>query len=457
MAYKEKYALDITPQGDTVRESIKKNRDEILEVAKNIDLKSGGGATGLRNRVLTGKISNGQFSFLSGDSLGVIIDGTQTPLIVSFAEGFNEYGAVDYIISVTGKVSAWTLLPNKTQYLYIERSNAGAISYGSTTVLPVRKGEPPESILNAMYYNDLVDRMYVYNGTQWEAVQRVFVAIVTTDSTSVREISYYTPTINQKLIENNSVTNDKLADASVTARNISDGEVKTKHIGDEQVTKEKLSADVKKYITDGITNVTNDFNSHKDDLNAHKSLFDKCIKNIEFMNGALHVEKGTLFNEPIDIITNNEEDTFGMGASVSLVKSLINRIRVKDDIDVARALKNQSVLNALGISYQIYDVNNWYIKLGSLFGDMIVQGGSFPLNRQSEQFPKIMFPTAFNNSAYYLGFSVITGPASNYIMDIDASVLQREVTKEWFKYEVHSRWDEILDQKYHSYWIALGK
>ena len=43
MAYKEKYPLDITPQGDTVQDSIKKNRDELLNVAQQMELKAGGG------------------------------------------------------------------------------------------------------------------------------------------------------------------------------------------------------------------------------------------------------------------------------------------------------------------------------------------------------------------------------------------------------------------------------
>ena len=100
MAYKEKYPLDITPQGDTVPESIKKNRDELLNVAQQIELKAGGGGTGggggggLRNRVLSGKVSNGEFSFLTGDNLSVMIAGRQTPVLVSFAAGFNDYGAV---------------------------------------------------------------------------------------------------------------------------------------------------------------------------------------------------------------------------------------------------------------------------------------------------------------------------------------------------------------------------
>ena len=99
MAYKEKYPLDITPQGDTVPESIEKNRNELLNIAKEMDLKagSGGAGGGLRNRVLSGKVSNGEFSFLTGDNLSVMIDGSQTPVLLSFADGFNDYGAVDYV------------------------------------------------------------------------------------------------------------------------------------------------------------------------------------------------------------------------------------------------------------------------------------------------------------------------------------------------------------------------
>ena len=120
MAYKEKYPLDITPQGDTVPESIKKNRDELLNIAQQIELKAGGGGTGggggggLRNRVLSGKVSNGEFSFLTGDNLSVMIDGSQTPVLVSFADGFNDYGAVDYIQTINRKQSAWSLPANST-------------------------------------------------------------------------------------------------------------------------------------------------------------------------------------------------------------------------------------------------------------------------------------------------------------------------------------------------------
>ena len=200
MAYKEKYPLDITPQGDTVPESIKKNRDELLNIAQQIELKAGGGGTGggggLRNRVLSGKVSNGEFSFLTGDNLSVMIDGSQTPVLVSFADGFNDYGAVDYIQTINRKQSAWSLPANSTSYLYIERSASGGLTYGSTTLEPLRQPNAPAAATDKMYYNTKKEKMNVYTGTYWKSILRVVVAIVVTDATRVKSIKYYDPYLN---------------------------------------------------------------------------------------------------------------------------------------------------------------------------------------------------------------------------------------------------------------------
>lgn len=200
MAYKEKYPLDITPQGDTVQDSIKKNRDELLNVAQQMELKAGGGSSGggggLRNRVLSGKVSNGEFAFLTGDSLSVMIDGSQTPVLVSFADGFNDYGAVDYIQTINRKQSAWSLPANSTSYLYVERSASGGLSYGSTTLEPLRQPNAPEAATDKMYYNTTSEKMNVYTGTYWKNILRVVVAIAITDATRVKSIKYYDPYLN---------------------------------------------------------------------------------------------------------------------------------------------------------------------------------------------------------------------------------------------------------------------
>lgn len=200
MAYKEKYPLDITPQGDTVPESIEKNRNELLNIAKEMDLKAGSGGTGggggLRNRVLSGKVSNGEFAFLTGDNLSVMIDGSQTPVLLSFADGFNDYGAVDYVQTVTRKQSAWSLPANSTSYLYVERSASGGLSYGSTTLEPLRQPNAPEAATDKMYYNTTSEKMNVYTGTYWKSILRVVVAIAVTDATRVKSIKYYDPAAN---------------------------------------------------------------------------------------------------------------------------------------------------------------------------------------------------------------------------------------------------------------------
>ena len=199
MAYKEKYPLDITPQGDTVQDSIKKNRDELLNVAQQMELKAGGdggGTGGLRNRVLSGKVSNGEFSFLTGDNLSVMIDGSQTPVLLSFADGFNDYGAVDYIQTINRKQSAWSLPANNTSYLYVERSASGGLTYGSTTLEPMRQPNAPAAATDKMYYNTTNEKMYVYTGTYWKEILRVVVAIAVTDATRVKSIKYYDPNVN---------------------------------------------------------------------------------------------------------------------------------------------------------------------------------------------------------------------------------------------------------------------
>lgn len=200
MAYKEKYPLDITPQGDTVQDSIKKNRDELLNVAQQMELKAGGGGGGdtggLRNRVLSGKVSNGEFSFLTGDNLSVMIDGSQTPVLLSFADGFNDYGAVDYLQTINRKQSAWSLPANSTSYLYVERSASGGLTYGSTTLEPLRQPNAPAAATDKMYYNTTNEKMNVYTGTYWKSILRVVVAIVVTDATRVKSIKYYDPNLN---------------------------------------------------------------------------------------------------------------------------------------------------------------------------------------------------------------------------------------------------------------------
>jgi hypothetical protein len=191
MPYTEKYPLNPTPQGDSTKEAVLKNREEIKTIGNALSAQSKGGGSGLRQRILYGKNSGGKYSFLSGDVLSVIIDGSTTPVILTLADGFDENGAKDYVETIDKKISAWTLPINTTSYLFVDRSNAGALSYGSVTTKPVFSASLPSGIAtNTHVFNTLEQKMYYYNGTEWKAVVRVFVAAVTTNATSVTKIEY---------------------------------------------------------------------------------------------------------------------------------------------------------------------------------------------------------------------------------------------------------------------------
>lgn len=191
MPYTEKYPLNPTPQGDSTKEAVLKNREEIKTIGNALSAQSKGGGSGLRQRILYGKNSGGKYSFLSGDGLSVIIDGSVIPVVLTLADGFDENGAKDYVETINKKISAWTLPINTTSYLFVERNNAGALSYGSAITKPVFSDSLPSGVAtNTHVFNILEQKMYYYNGTEWTAVVRVFVAAVTTNATSVTKIEY---------------------------------------------------------------------------------------------------------------------------------------------------------------------------------------------------------------------------------------------------------------------------
>lgn len=191
MPYTEKYPLNPTPQGDSTKEAVLKNREEIKIIGNALSAQSKGGGGGLRQRILYGKNNGGKYSFLSGDGLSVIIDGSTIPVILTLADGFDENGAKDYVETINKKISAWTLPINAISYLFVERNKAGALSYGSATTKPVFSASLPSGVAtNTHVFNTLEQKMYMYNGTEWENVVRVFAAAVTTNATGVTKIEY---------------------------------------------------------------------------------------------------------------------------------------------------------------------------------------------------------------------------------------------------------------------------
>lgn len=234
MNYAETYPLNVTPQGDSTRSAVEKNRKEILSLVAALNAQPSGAVGGSRQRVLSAAMLSGAWNFLSSDGLAVIINGSVTPVIMSFADGGGENGNIDYIGVVRDKLSAWQLPANNTSYLYIERSDAGALTYGSTTIAPVEQDSTPSAGTNdagLCWFSTLESKMYVWTGSAWQHKVRLFVGTAKTDGSTVNSITYkeypqqLEPSLQQKLKEieaeatknENCISAIKIGDVTVTA------------------------------------------------------------------------------------------------------------------------------------------------------------------------------------------------------------------------------------------------
>lgn len=189
----EQYPLDVTKAGDSVKSAILKNRSEILGVMDNLNAQPSGSVGYARNRILSAHMVNNVYNFLSSDGLTVAIDGSIEPVLLTFSDGYNDNGAVDYISKITKLVSAWNVPANNTSYLYIERNESGGLTYGScTTPLVVSNAMPSvtRDNNNVNWYNPSTATMLVWNGTEWNKKLRVFVGSVKTDATTVTDTTY---------------------------------------------------------------------------------------------------------------------------------------------------------------------------------------------------------------------------------------------------------------------------
>lgn len=234
MNYAETYPLNVTPQGDSTRSAVEKNRKEILSLVAALNAQPSGAVGGSRQRVLSAAMLSGAWNFLSSDGLAVIINGSVNPVIMSFADGCGENGNIDYIGVVRDKLSAWSLPANNTSYLYVERSDAGALTYGSTTIAPVEQDSTPQAGANdagLSWFSTLESKMYVWTGSAWQHKVRLFVGTAKTDGSTVKSISYkeypqqLAPSLQQKLKEieagatknENCISAIKIGDVTVTA------------------------------------------------------------------------------------------------------------------------------------------------------------------------------------------------------------------------------------------------
>lgn len=394
MPYKEKYPLNPTPQGDSTKEAVLKNREEIKTIGNAISMQPKGGGSGLRQRILYGKNNGGKYSFLSGDGLSVIIDGSTIPVILTLADGFDENGAKDYVETINKKISAWTLPINAISYLFVERNNAGALSYGSVTTKPVFSASLPSGVAtNTHVFNTLEQKMYMYNGTEWKNVVRVFVAAVTTNATGVTKIEYMN---NAAAVEMTEAEKEKLSGIEDEAEVNQNAFSKVK-IGDKELVAAVKQAVIELIAGDNIK-ITPDADGSKItiDIANKKEIFDPDNYYTKDKADSRYYREGI----PLPVTYNNEVNFAGTANTIQFGyrDHNINTYRFGNGTQGGLAdIASRRYAGAIysGQFTNTDEMNAWYaetVRNADFNGVVVHQANEININGQKQWGTMISFP-----------------------------------------------------------------
>ena len=119
---------------------------------------------------------------------------------------------------------------------------------------------------------------------------------------------------------------------------------------------------------------------HNEDATAHDKRFNDIIKKVDNM-----------------LTTVDNADGQPKAPTLALVKTLLSSLNIKNANDVVNALESEKA-TGLGIRYDFSNVNAWYICLGKLFGNLIIQGGRVNITVGRNIYnDDTVYPIAFNN------------------------------------------------------------
>ena len=139
------------------------------------------------------------------------------------------------------------------------------------------------------------------------------------------------------------------------------------------------------YITKG------ELTKHNADANAHDNRFNAIIQQVNNM-----------------ITSVDNSDSLAKAPTLQLVKTILSGLSIKNATDVVNALESEKA-TGLGIRYDFSNVNAWYICLGKLFGNLIIQG----TYRWTGSTPEWIYPIKLSK-CFYIACQDIGGGRFSY-------------------------------------------
>lgn len=148
-----------------------------------------------RQVVLQGRVDtalpNGPANALSiGAGLTVILNATPS-FVVACAAGHDGQGPVNLIARFASNQTI-TVLSNATNYIYVDITAAGSISFGVSLVRPLYlRVAPTAPAIDQHWYSLAESRMFRWTGTLWAGVTRTFIGEAVAGATTVTTVRTY--------------------------------------------------------------------------------------------------------------------------------------------------------------------------------------------------------------------------------------------------------------------------
>jgi hypothetical protein len=167
---------------------------------------------------------------------------------------------------------------------------------------------------------------------------------------------------------------------------------------------------------------------HNSDANAHDNRFNAIIQQVNNM-----------------ITSVDDRDSLAKAPTLQLVKTILSGLNIKNATDVVNALESEKA-TGLGIRYDFSNVNAWYICLGKLFGNLIIQGGKFV-----PEIASITFPIRFNEVLAVLPMMLDEPTPWHEMM-----IRPKAITASTFKMVSGSNNTNYPKSRNNGCWIAVG-
>ena len=197
---------------------------------------------------------------------------------------------------------------------------------------------------------------------------------------------------------------------------------------------------VQAIISDNGVASVHDLEAHNTDATAHDKRFNAIIQQLNNM-----------------ITSVDDSDSLAKAPTLQLVKTLLSNLNIKNATDVVNALESEKA-TGLGIRYDFSNVNAWYICLGKLFGNLIIQGGNdsdtqayYDIGSQQRQ-EQFTFPISFKSKPLYVHPYAINKVDMSHLSRIGISDSQITSTGFIAGISENSNNSELIKMRY----IALG-